>query len=270
MNGLMLDSPKAGPATREVACNQSLIPAPTRTYQPLPNKILLDLIYNIAKESDVALSNEQLGLDRLGKRMFGVCNIDGKDFLGEQIQMMIGFCNSYDGTMATRFCIGGEVFVCSNRAMHAYTDEKTGLQLFCQRMHWQYDQDNHEGLIVQIRESFQKIDDFRDSQEKYYEQLINRRVSDDKAYATIVRAAQQKIIKKTSVLTVANEWNRQAQEPVEEPHYEWHPEFRDRNAYSLFNAFTQVEKERLARNPVASNISTIGLSNFFTQELCLN
>ena len=65
-------------------------------------------------------------------------------------------------------------------------------------------------------------------------------------------------------------WNRQAVEPNTEPDFEWHPEFKGRDAYSLFNAFTQVEKIRLARNPVASNISTIDLSGFFAQEFCLN
>jgi len=134
------------------------------------------------------------------------------------------------------------------------------------RPHWNYktreqDRDNHAGLISEIRSAFQQVDDFKEAQEHFYGGLADRRLSDNRAYATIVRAAQRGVINKTKVLTLANEWQRQATEPqVETCDFEWHPEFMPRNAYSLFNAFTQVEKERLAKNPVASNISTIDLS----------
>lgn len=264
----MLDTPTSGSCSRKEAFDRHLIPEATRTYQPLPNKILVDMIHRIALESNVILTNEQLGMDLKGQRMFGVCDIEGKDFLGGDIQMMIGFCNSYNGTMATRFCIGGKVFVCSNSAFHAYTDEKTGVSGISIRPHWNYDNDKHEGLIVQIRAAFDQIEDFRHAQEGFYEGLLERKLSDNRAYAAIVRAAQAGVVNKTKVLTLADEWNRQALEPkdIDTCGYEWHEEFQQRNAYSLFNAFTQVEKDRLEKNPVQSNISTIDLSGFFCKE----
>lgn len=268
--GLVLDTPTSGPCKRKDAFSKYLIPGTTRTYQPLPNKVLVDMIYRIAKESNVALADEQLGMDLKGQRFFGVCDIEGKDFLGGHIKMMIGFCNSYNGTMATRFCLGSKVFVCSNRAFHAYTDEDTGISGISIRPHWSYDNDKHKGLVAQIKEAFHQIDDFREAQERFYEGLLKRRLNDNKAYATIVRAAQQGVINKTKVLTLANEWSRQGVEPNTEPDFEWHKEFKGRNAYSLFNAFTQVEKDRLEKNPVQSNISTIDLSGFFCQEFNLN
>jgi hypothetical protein len=268
---LCLDTPKSGPATRKQVFAKNLIPEATRTYQPLPNKIMIDMIYRIAEENKLKLTNEQLGLDHKGNRMFGVCDIEGRDFLGGDIKMMIGFCNSYDGTMTARFCIGGKVFVCSNMAFHAYTDEKTGISGIAKRPHKNLNNLGiRDGLVQQIRAAFDQIEDFREAQESFYGGLLNRRLNDDKAYSTIVRAAQQGIINKTKVLTLANEWDRQAMEPNTEPDYEWHSEFKGRNAYSLFNAFTQVEKDRLSRNPVASNISTIDLSGFFAQEFALN
>jgi len=266
---LVLDTPKSGPCTREAAFDKALIPEATNTYQPLPNKVLLDIIYRIAEDHGLILGNEQLGLDFKGQRFFGVNDIVGKDFFGGTVGLQIGYCNSYNGTMSTRFCIGGKVFV-SNRAFHAYTDGKTGISGVAVRSHWQYQGDQHEGLIVRIKAAFEQIEDFRDAQERFYEGLLNRKLSDDRAYGTIVRAAQAGVINKTKVLTLANEWNRQAEEPKAGDDFEWHPEFHGRNAFSLFNAFTQVEKDRFEKNPVASNMSTIDLSGFFCEEFRLN
>lgn len=271
MNGLCLDTPTSGPATREQAFNKVLIPEATRTYQPLPNKVMIDMIYRIAGEHNIVLTNEQLGMDQKGKRMFGVCDIDGQDFLGGNIKMMIGFCNSYGGLMAARFCLGGKVFVCSNMAFHEYTDATTGISGIAVRPHKNLNNVGvHDGMVQQIRAAFEQIEDFRKSQEGFYYGLSCCNITDDRAYATIVRAAQQGIINKTKIITLAEEWNRQGVEPDTEPDFEWHSEFRKRNAYSLFNAFTQVEKDRFSVNPVKSNISTIDLSAFFSQEFSLN
>ena len=270
---LVLDTPKSGKCSRQEAFNKLLIPEATRTYQPLPNKVMLDMIYRIAEESGINLTNEQLGMDLKGQRFFGVCDIEGQDFFGGAIKMMIGYCNSYNGTMSSRFCIGGKVFVCSNLAFHAYTDGKTGISGVVIRPHKNlHDMGIHDGLILQIKEAFSQIGDFRQEQERFYDGLSTRKVSTDKAYSTIVKAAQAGLVNKTRVLTIANEWNRQSVEPkdIETSGHEWHEEFQGRNAYSLFNAFTQVEKDRLEKNPVQSNISTIDLSGFFCNEFRLN
>ncbi len=267
---LLLDTPTSGSCTRKEAFNKTLIPEVTRTYQPIPNKILIDMIHKIAKESKVKLTNEQLGMDLKGQRMFGVCDIEGKDFLGGDIQMMIGFCNSYNGSMAARFCIGGRVFVCSNLAFHSYTDDVTGIAGLAVRPHKNLGNLGiREGLGVHIREAFGQIEDFRKGQERFYEGLLNRKLSDNRAYAAIVRAAQAGVVNKTKVLTLADEWNRQVVEPVDDS-LEWHEEFQPRTAYSLFNAFTQTEKDRLSKNPVQSNISTMDLTDFFYKEFKLN
>jgi len=267
---LVLDTPESGPCSLAEAINKSLIPEATRTYQPLPNKTMLDMIYRIAREDGIKLSNQQLGLDLKGMRMFGTADIEAHDFFDGQIGLQIGWCNSYNGTMSARFCIGGKVFVCSNRCFYSYTDG-TGITGYIVRPHKNLgDQGIRDGLIDNIRAAFQQIDDFKRSQEEFYGRMSDRRITTDTAYGTIVRAAQAGVINKTKVLTLADEWNRQAVEPIDTPDYEWHPEFQGRNAYSLFNAFTQVEKTRLARNPVASNISTMDLTSFFYKEFNLN
>lgn len=271
MKGLMLEH-TSGHCSREQAFSRVLIPEETRTYQPLPNKVMLDIIYKIAQECDITLSNEQLGMDLKGQRFFGVCDIEGQDFLGDRIKMMIGFCNSYNGTMSSRFCIGGSVLVCSNKAFYAYTDDITGISAMAMRPHKNLNNLNiYDGLVKHIREAFDQIEVFKNSQESFYGGLLEREIKRSKAYETIVRAAQAGVINKTKVLTIAEEWDRQKNEPndIETYGYEWYREFKDSNAYSLFNAFTQIGKIKLAANPVQSHISTIGLTNFFREEFKL-
>jgi len=269
MSTLILDTPESGSCTREQACDTALIPLATRTYQPLPNKIMIEMIYKIAAEVGIELQNEQLGLDLKGMRMFGAADIVGKDFFGGQIGLQIGWCNSYNRSMSARFCIGGKVFVCSNRAFHAYTDGTCIQQGYVTRPHKNLGEFGiHDGLIDNIRAAFEQIDGYRKSQEEFYGRMTDCKITTEIAYHSIVRAAQAGVIKKTNVLTLAEEWDRQAKEP--EGDAEWHEEFQGRNVYSLFNAFTQVEKVRLARNPVASHISTMDLTSFFYKEFNLN
>ena len=263
---LVLDTPLSGKCTREEAFSKALIPEATRTYQPLPNAIMIDMIYSIAEEYDIELNDEQLGMDLKGQRFFGVCDIIGKDFFGGAIQLMIGFCNSYNKSMSGRFCLGGKTFVCSNRAFHAFVDAATGISGMVIRPHKNLgNMGIQDGLIMQIRETFNQIENFRSSQERFYEGLTSREINDDMAYAAIIRAAQAGVVNKTKVLTLADEWAFQAVEPSTDER-EWHEEFMPRNACSLFNAFTQVNKAKMESNPVQANISTMDLTKFFCDE----
>ncbi len=267
---LMLDTPKSGTCSREDAFQKFLLPEATRTYQPLPNKVMIDMIYNIADECNIELTNEQLGMDLKGQRLFGVCDIEGKDFFGDKIKMMIGFCNSYNKSMSARFCLGGRVMVCQNGAFYAYTDNTTGISGMAIRPHKNLNNMGvRDGLVFQIREAFGQVEEFRNSQERFYGGLVNRYLRPDKAYATIVRAAQAGVVNKTKVLELAREWDYQAVTPKTDER-EWHKEFMSRNAYSLFNVFTQINKIKLEANPVQANISTLDLTNFFYKEFKLN
>ena len=267
---LILDTPTSGKCNRAEAFNESLIPIATRTYQPLPNKVMIDIIHDIADECSIELTNEQLGMDLKGQRLFGVCDIEGKDFFNNEIKMMLGFCNSYNKSMSARFCLGSSVIVCSNKAFYAYTDDTTGISGMAVRPHKNlHNLGIREGLDIQIREAFGQVEEFRNSQERFYSGLINRSLSTDEAYATIIRAAQAGVVNKTKVLEIANEWDYQEDEH-ENHEREWYKEFINRNAYSLFNVFTQVQKVKMETNPVQANISTLDLTNFFYKEFQLN
>jgi hypothetical protein len=263
---LVLDTPESGSCTRRQAFDSRLIPEATTTYQPLPNKEFIGMIERVAKMNGLTLVDEQLGLDLKGMRLFGVVGVEGKDFFNGRIKLEVGFCNSYNRSMSARVCIGGKVFVCSNRAFHAYSDELTGTDGMTIHRHHPWLSD---GLFGKIKEAFDSLEDFRRTQEDFYGRLEETRITRDRAYSLIIRAAKRGVINKTRVLTVVEEWDRQGKEPRDEKQaeeWDWHREFMDRNAFNLFNAFTEVEKARAVANPNHSNIETMALTKFFYME----
>ena len=263
---LMMGTPTSGRCSKKEAFAMDLIPEPTRTYQPFSNEELVLMINTVAKQYGMTLNNEQLGMDLKGMRFFGVYTVEGFDFFGGRIKLTIGFCNSYNRSMSGRMCIGGDVTVCSNSLFYAYTDEDTGINGMAMAEHRP---GIHDGLFQKIDACFAGIEEFRKKQEMFYGHLEERPLSQKEAYHIIVKAAQANVLNKTRILRVAEEWDWQDRGPQnndEEQHRIWHPEFKPRTAYSLLNAFTEVQKDQMKANPVNTNINTMGLSQFFFAE----
>jgi len=263
---LMMGTPTAGTCTQAEAFAQDLIPLATSTYQPFSNEELVLMINKVAALYGMTLNNEQLGMDLKGQRFFGVYTVEGFDFFGGRIKLTVGFCNSYNRSMSGRMCIGGDVTVCSNSAFYAYTDAETGINGMAMAEHRP---GIHDGLYQKIEACFAGIKEFRKQQEMFYGHLDERPISQEEAYHLIVKAAQANVVNKTRILRVAEEWDWQDRGPQnddEEKSRIWHPEFKPRTAYSLFNAFTEVQKDRMKVNPVQTNIQTMGLTEFFYTE----
>jgi hypothetical protein len=272
MQGLMLDTPESGPCSRAVAFAEHLIPKSTATYQAVPNEELIRMIGDCARKHGLVLGHEELGLDLKGMRMFGTYEIESHDFLGDQVKLMMGIRNSYNRSMSIRVCFGAKVFVCSNMSFHAWADDETGIIGDVGHRHTP---NVNDGLWQRLDYALGQVDKFAARQEQFYRYLSDRPLTDDEAYSFIVRSAKKgaEVISKARILDVVDEWDRQGIEPETEEQaeaVEWHPEFQNRNAWSLFNAFTQKEKNRLARNPVASNMGTLGLTSFFHREFVTN
>lgn len=266
MNKLILATPEAGSCTRKEAFAMNLIPEATNTYQPFSNEEMILMINKVARMYDMELTNEELGMDIKGMRFFGVYAVEGFDFFGGRIKLIVGFCNSYNKSMSGRVCIGGDVIVCSNRCFYAYTDEDTGINGMALAEHRP---GIHDGLFKKVEAAFAGIKKFRKSQELFYRNLAKRFITQEEAYHLIVKAAQAGVVNKTRILRVAEEWDWQYRGPKNEAEAEsriWHLEFVPRTVYSLFNAFTEVQKDRMIINPVSTNIQTMGLTKFFYTE----
>jgi len=230
---------------------------------------LVLMLNDAARQHGVVLTNEQLAMDLKGKRFFGTYEVEDQNIFGDRVKLMLGFCNSYNKSLRVRICFGGKVFVCSNLAFHAWADEDTGI---VGEVGHRHTINVNEGLWGRLDAGLSQIDGFRMKQERFYDTLVNAKLDRDAAFALIMRAGQAGILNKSKLLDVADEWKNQERYPDTHDEYqrEWHPEFRDRNAFNLLNACTQVEKTRLKKNPVTSNMDTLSLSNFFHKEFIKN
>ncbi len=265
---LMLTTPTSGKCTSAEAFAKNLIPGATSTYQPLSNEELILMIKKVAAIHKMKLSDEQLGMDIKGMRFFGVYTVEGFDFFGGRIKLMIGCCNSYNRSMSGRMCIGAEVTVCSNRCFYGFADDRTGVVGMATHEHRR---NIHDGLFQRIDAAFAGIEQFRKKQELFYGHLNERQMTQEEAYHLIVRAAQNDVLNKTRVLTVAEEWDWQKRGPEnkdEKANRIWHPEFEPRTAYSLFNAFSEVQKRSMSVNPVNTNLRSMDLASFFSDNYC--
>ena len=266
---LMMASPDGKHVTREEAFRTDIIPVKTRTYQPVKNEELVNMVHRISNEHGLTLKNEELGLSTKDMRMFGTYVIEGKDFFDGQIQMMLGIANSYDKSLSAKICWGQSIIVCSNLSFCASGNE--GMKSVVGHKHTT-DIFGEDGLNYRLNKSLELVDDFCRKQERLCEQLRDRSLTEDEAFGTVVRSAKRGAIGKTSVVDICDLYSKQQDYPDTEQDYDenWHEEFKPRDAYSLFNCYTESNKPRLERNVVAASLDTLKITNFFNKEFVLN
>jgi hypothetical protein len=269
---LMMASPGARFVTREEAFRTDILPARTRTYHPVTNEELVTMANKVAEEHGLTLLNEELGMNKKKTQMFAMYEVEGKDFFDNQIKMMLGLINSYDGTLSAKTLFGSKVDICSNLSFWANTGEN-GIGSIVSRKHTNNVFSEGNGLWYRLNKSLEQIDTFCREQERFCEQLREEDLSKEKAYSTIVKSARAGVIGKTNILDVADIWDYQTEKyPDNEQEYknEWHEEFRRKDCYSLFNCFTESNKSRIEKNPIAASLDTLKLTDFFNKEFALN
>jgi len=269
---LMMASPGARFVTREEAFRTDIIPVRTRTYHPVTNEELISMTHKVAEEHGLILTNEELGMNKKKTQMFAMFEVEGKDFFDNQIKMMLGLINSYDGTLSAKSLFGSKVNICSNLSFYASSGEN-GISSMISRKHTNNVFSEENGLWYRLNKNLELVDTFCRKQERFCEQLKETELNKERAYSTIVRSAKEGVIGKTDILDVADIWDFQTERyPDSEEEYknEWHEEFRNQDCYSLLNCFTQNNKSRIERNPVMASLDTLKLTSFFNKEFALN
>lgn len=87
------------------------VPKITDTYMPVPNRVLVEALYERLDKKNMKVVTERYDHNRELTQMFGVVGIDVGD---TEQRMSIGFRNSYDKSLAVGLVAGGMVIVCSN------------------------------------------------------------------------------------------------------------------------------------------------------------
>lgn len=96
------------------------LPNRTKSYTPVPNEMIFDILHEKLDEYGLAVKQTDLTMSKGGKRFIGLYDIESED---EELGYRIGFKNSYDGTMAFGMGIGSVVWLCSNGMVHGEISE---------------------------------------------------------------------------------------------------------------------------------------------------
>lgn len=218
MSNLMLHA-GAQAASREQV-EESPTPHATDTHFPIPHAQLLETVGDHITRAGYAIEREEYGLfGENSERMFGVWALRNGT-AHDDYQMTLGLRNSHDKTFSAGMAVGSRVFVCDNLAFSA--------EIVIARKHTRWILRDLDRLVL---DGIGRVGDARRSQEARIESYKSTGLVDSEVHDLLVRAVDGKVMANSYIPKVLNEWRNPR-----------HPEFEDRNAWSLFNGFTEVFK----------------------------
>lgn len=88
------------------------VPQQTRTYKPVSHAQLMDLTLESIYQAGFTLDQERYTSAREGKVANGKFTI--KNVADSEMQLQIGWQNSYDKSLSLKFAIGTKIFICEN------------------------------------------------------------------------------------------------------------------------------------------------------------
>lgn len=151
----------------------------------------------------------------------------------EGVTWEAAFQNSYDMTSSAKSVLGRRVMVCTNGCFLASQGEEAGFR----RKHTKgidRDREGHfQSIFDMIDKSIGKLEDQANAEQHRIMRWQNIECSDDDARYVTINAAKEGVIGAAAILRVLEHWNTPE-----------HPEFKDRNVWSLENAFTSNDRGR--------------------------
>jgi len=154
--------------TKELVLSTPL-PTETRTYKPISHEQLVDLTLNSIQGAGFQLDKELYTWGNSGNIATGRYTIN--NVTDNEMQLQIGWQNSYDKSLSLKFAIGTHIFICSNGCVSgdygAFRKKHVGtVQEFTPTAITEY--------IKQAGEAFRRIQKERDSMKQI---KANKRVS---------------------------------------------------------------------------------------------
>jgi hypothetical protein len=222
-------------------------PEPTKTYTPMSHVELASMVKEAATRllPEMQLISEDYGVspktgENTGNRMFGVLTyeVPGCPDMG----LSVGMRNSYDQSLSVGVCSGSKVFVCDNLAFVGNVKVAR----------------KHTG---ELHAQMEKLISYSISQSpKHFAQVLedksaleNVALNDDQAWSILGVAYGRRLIKPRQLLLSMQAWQKPPQD-----------EFLPRNAWSLYNAFTEALKSSSALDVMESHIA---IHDFFMEFL---
>ena len=92
------------------------IPQQTRTYKPITHASLIDLTLNSIEKAGFTLDKETYSMAQGGAIANGQFSI--RNVADKEMQLQIGWQNSYNKSLSLKFAIGARIFICQNGMVH--------------------------------------------------------------------------------------------------------------------------------------------------------
>jgi len=238
MNGALVLHCGASEVTKEMV-RKVQAPEPIDSWHPIPHGLLLDTAFKTLQDVGLNVRRERYGLNQSGDRFFGVLDLDSPIIDG--VSLAVGLRNSTDKSMSAGMVLGSRVFVCDNLAFDS--------EIKVLRRHTPGIIRDLPGLI---ETAVGQIGAYRELAEQRIERMREFRLDDRTTHDIVVRSADDGCINWTDVPRVLKEWR----EPS-------HEAFKDRTAWSLHNAYTEVLKSTFQRNPDKATGRTVRLTRLF-------
>jgi hypothetical protein len=210
-------------------------PEPTDTWRPVPHADVVDVLTERAAARGLKIKSERYAvlpgalyptpgqrIELPGARLFG--SLDFEPIVGVPFPPgctpSAGLRNSHDKSFSLSILSGACVFICANGVLSA--------EHIIARKHT-----SGIDLVESIEDALNAFMESARDFQATYEQLRSRRLATAKAHHLIVELAKAGAFASSDILPVVQEW--------ENPR---HAEFKERNAWSLYQASTEVMKRQ--------------------------
>lgn len=218
------------------------VPEPTESYHPVPYGRFIEEVELHVPRFGLKIQSEAFALAREGAQMFGVLTCTNGHGPGDYA-LAIGLRSSYDRSLAIGVTAGGtRCFVCDNLAFFG--------EVTVQRKHTAHVFRDLPDLIYRM---LSQVSTMRERIDAEIAAMKVRELTPAHAHHLMVEAVKANVLPASRLPKVIESW--------EEPRHE---EFTPRTAWSLFNAFTEIQK---AAGPRGQMEGSLTLSSLFRREL---
>jgi hypothetical protein len=179
----------------------------------------MDSVEDQLRKRGYRVHNSTCLLTHGGNRFLGTVSISNRENLG--YRRMIGARNSHDKSLAAGLVAGAKVTVCTNGGF--FGDEVALSRKHTSRL--------FEDLDERIESGFSRIFEEWERNDRRVIRYKEHELDDRGAHDLVVRSVDAEAIPPSSIPRVLQEYRSP-----------WHEEFTPRNAWSLFNGFTEILK----------------------------
>ena len=196
-------------------------PDNTATWYPIPHADVLAHTEISLNRLGYRIKGESHAVGHEGKRYFGLLDLT-YDGAPNDYTLVAGIRNSHDKTFPAGLVIGSKVFVCDNLAFSG--------EISFARKHTRF---ISRDLPHIVDEALGNLGTLRHNQETRINAYKSYEIGDTAAHDFLVRSIDADVMPARALPSVVKQWRT--------PN---HAEFSGRNAWSLFNAYTEVMKEQ--------------------------